>query len=147
MKRSQRLSPVVDIAHRKTDEALKLLGESNALWQREQQQLTDLENYKQEYLDKLRQGGTLSMTARKVLEFRGFLEQLDNAIRAQQQQVNASLQRLTLHQKQWQQAHSKEQAMQSLVNRYVQDELQVELKQEQNDTDERNTSQWSRRQK
>lgn len=147
MKRSQRLTPVVDIAHKKTTEALTLLGESNVLWQRDKQQLTDLQSYKQEYLDKLRQGDTLSMTAKKVLEFRGFLAQLDQAILAQQQQVNNSLKRLQHHQNLWRQAHSKEQAMQSLVERYVDDEIKVEIKQEQQDSDERNTSQWLRKPK
>jgi len=147
MKRSQRLTPVVDIAHKTTTQALTILGESNAVWQRDKQQLDDLNNYRQEYLDKLRQGDALSMTAKKVLEFRGFLAQLDQAISAQQQQVANSLKRLQQHQKQWQQAQSKEQAMQSLVDRYLDDETRVEMKQEQNDTDERNTSQWVRKPK
>jgi flagellar biosynthesis chaperone FliJ len=54
---------------------------------------------------------------------------------------------LKYHQTLWQQAHSKEQAMQSLVDRYVNEEVQAELKKEQQDSDERNTSLWVRKPK
>jgi len=45
----------------------------------------------------------------------------------------------------WQQARRKEQAMESLVDRYQVEELQQESRQEQLENDERNTSQWIRR--
>lgn len=146
MKRSQRMKPVVDIAQQKTDLALRQLGQSNAQWQQETQQLNDLINYKQEYLNKLRHG-EMTMTAKKVLELRGFLEQLDQAIAAQQAQVDNSLKQLQYHQSLWQQAHSKQKAMTSLVDRYIDTEIKAELKQEQSDADERNTALWLRKPK
>jgi len=42
----------------------------------------------------------------------------------------------------WQQTRNKEQAMQSLVDRYHHEEIQVELKQEQQISDEHNAIQW-----
>ena len=145
MKRSQKLNPVVDIAVRATEAALIKVGETNTLWTSDKQQLEDLQRYKMEYLARLRQGDHTIMNAQKVLELRGFLAQLDQAIHAQEQQVAASLEVLRHHQALWQQARSKEQAIQSLVGRYHQVELQSELKQEQQDSDERNTAQWLRK--
>ena len=87
------------------------------------------------------------MNAQKVLELRGFLVQLDLAISAQQQQVSISLKSLQYQQQLWQQVRKKEQAMNKLVSRYQYEEMQLELKQEQQDNDERNTAQWLRKPK
>ncbi|MDH5592755.1 MAG: flagellar FliJ family protein, partial [Gammaproteobacteria bacterium] len=91
MKRSQKLNPVVDIAAKATDAALIKVGEANAQWSKDKQQLEDLQQYKAEYLIKLRQGDHTLMNAQKILELRGFLAQLDQAIHAQEQQVATSL--------------------------------------------------------
>ena len=147
MKRSKRLSPIVELAVKATKVALIKVGEANALWIRDTKQLEELQRYQGEYLARLRSGDVISMSAQKVLELRGFLAQLDQAIIAQQQQVNTSLEVLQQQQKQWKKVRSKEQAMQSLVSRYHQEEVRIEIKKEQQDSDERNTVQWQRKSK
>jgi len=147
MKRSKRLSPIVELAVKATKAALIKVGEANALWIRDTKQLEELQRYQGEYLARLRSGDVISMSAQKVLELRGFLAQLDQAIIAQQQQVNTSLEVLQQQQKQWKKVRSKEQAMQSLVSRYHQEEVRIEIKKEQQDSDERNTVQWQRKSK
>jgi len=145
MKRSKRLTPVVDIAAKETEAALTKVGEANSAWLQDKQQLEDLNTYKGEYLAKFRQGDTLVMSAQKVLELRGFLVQLDQAIGAQQQQVDSRYHQLEQQRMVWKQVRMKEQAMNSLVERYQNEEVQQEAKQEQRDNDERNTTQWHRR--
>ncbi|MFW5451302.1 MAG: flagellar export protein FliJ [Methylophagaceae bacterium] len=147
MKRSKRLDPIVELAIKATEAALVKVAEANAVWSRDSQQLEDLKRYKGEYLARLRSGEQLSMSAQKVLELRGFLAQLDQAIEVQRQQVEVSLTALQHQQVIWKTTRSKEQAMQSLVSRYQQEEMSIELKQEQLDNDERNTSQWLRKSK
>ena len=147
MKRSKRLSPIVELAVKATKAALIKVGEANALWIRDTKQLEELQRYQGEYLARLRSGDVISMSAQKVLELRGFLAQLDQAIIAQQQQVNTSLEVLQQQQQQWKKVRSKEQAMQSLVSRYHQEEVRIEIKKEQQDSDERNTVQWQRKSK
>ncbi|RKZ89482.1 MAG: flagellar export protein FliJ [Gammaproteobacteria bacterium] len=147
MKRSKRLTPIVDLAVKATEAALIKVGEANALWIRDTNQLEELYRYQGEYLARLRSGDVLSMSAQKVLELRGFLAQLDQAILAQQQQVKISLEVLQQQQEQWKKVRSKEQAMQSLVSRYHHEEVRIEIKKEQDDNDERNTSQWLRKPK
>ncbi|RKZ80524.1 MAG: flagellar export protein FliJ [Gammaproteobacteria bacterium] len=147
MKRSKRLSPIVELAVKATKVALIKVGEANALWIRDTKQLEELQRYQGEYLARLRSGDVISMSAQKVLELRGFLAQLDQAIIAQQQQVNTSLEVLQQQQQQWKKVRSKEQAMQSLVSRYHQEEVRIEIKKEQQDSDERNTVQWQRKSK
>ena len=145
MKRSKRLTPVVDIAVKETESALTKVGQANNTWLQDKNQLEELQRYKGEYLAKFRQGDTLTMSAQKVLELRSFLVQLDQAIQAQEYQVKESYFALDQQRLVWQQARSKEQAMESLVERYQDEELQEESRQEQLENDERNTSQWLRR--
>lgn len=147
MKRSKRLSPIVELAVKATEAAVIKVGEANALWIRDAKQLEELQRYQGEYLARLRSGDVISMSAQKVLELRGFLAQLDQAILAQQKQVKISLEVLQQQQKQWKKIRSKEQAMQSLVSRYHQEEVRLETKKEQQDNDERNTVQWLRKSK
>ena len=145
MKRSNRLSPVVDIAAKETEAALINVASANTTWLNDKKQLDELHQYKSEYLDQFRQGDSLVMTAQKVIELRSFITQLDQAIQAQERQVKSHYDVLTRQRELWQQARSKEQAMQSLVGRYQDEELKHEAKQEQLENDERNTSQWVRR--
>jgi len=145
MKRSKRLTPVVDIAAKETEAALATVGQANTAWLQDKNQLEELKRYKGEYLAKFRQGDSLVMSAQKVLELRSFLVQLDQAIQAQEFQVKERLFHLEQQRVVWQKVRSKEQAMQALVGRYQDEELQQESRQEQLENDERNTSQWVRK--
>jgi flagellar FliJ protein len=145
MKRSKRLSPVIVIAAKDTEAALIKVGTANVAWLADKEQLDDLHRYRSEYLDRFRRGDTLVMSAQKVLELRSFLVHLDQAIEAQTQQVQARYAALARHRVLWQKVSSKEQTMQSLVDRYQDEELKQESRQEQLDNDERNTIQWVRR--
>ncbi len=142
MKRSKRLDPVINIAIKATDSALVKMGEANAAWQQEQRQLEELHHYKGEYLARFRQGDTVVMSAQKVLELRSFLVQLDQAIQVQQHQVETKYNHLERQRALWQQARSKKQAMQALIDLYHQEEAQIEAKQEQQLSDEHNIIQW-----
>ncbi len=147
MKRSKRLIPVVDIAAKASEKALVKVGEANAAWVQDTAQLDDLVNYRGEYLARFREGDQMAMSAQKIMELRAFLVQLDQAIGSQERQVATSLQILQQQQQAWKAVRIKEQAVQSLVERYQQQEMHVELKQEQLENDERNTVQWHRKPK
>jgi flagellar FliJ protein len=147
MKRSERLSVVIELAAKATEEALLKVSQANAVWVQDKQQLADLNQYKGEYLAKLRDGNQAIMSGQKVMEFRAFLGQLDQAIIAQEHQIARSLGYLQQRQQTWRQVRIKEQAMQSLIERYQQEENQQLFRQEQNESDEHNTAQWLRKQK
>ncbi|MBE9533112.1 MAG: flagellar export protein FliJ [Proteobacteria bacterium] len=147
MKRSKKLNPIVELAVKATKEALIKVGQSNTVWLKDTQQEEELHRYKAEYLSRLRQVDNSLVSAQKVLELRAFLESLDQAIAAQQQQVSISLKSLQHQQQLWQQVRQKEQAMNNLVSRYQQEEMYIELKQEQQENDEHNTAQWVRKPK
>lgn len=147
MKRSQRLTPIIELAAKETEQALVKVGEANAVWSQNKQQLVDLQGYKGEYLQRLRAGEQSAMSAQKVMELRAFLAQLDQAINAQQQQVDQSFTFLQQQQEVWRQVRSKEEAMNSLAQRYQKEESYKASKREQSENDERNTMQWLRKTK
>ena len=142
MKRSQRLNPVVELTTKAVKEALAKVGEANANWTTDKLQLDDLMRYKAEYLARFRQDELRVTPIKKVMELRAFLVQLDQAIAVQQAQVKQSLAILHQQQAEWRTVRVKEKAVQSLVERYQQQELALALKQEQADADEYNITSW-----
>jgi flagellar FliJ protein len=144
MKRSQRLTPVIQLAEKAEQEALAQLGQANNAWHRDTVQLDDLIQYKAEYLQRFRQGEMHMLGTQKMMELRGFLRQLDQAIEVQKQQVSHSL-NLVEHQKSiWLQKRTKAKALQLLVERYQGNERAFELRKEQLDNDEFSINQWRR---
>lgn len=144
MKRSKRLHPVITLAEKTEQEALSMLGQANSAWQRDKLQLDDLHQYKADYLLRFRQGEMQMLGTQKMLELRAFLQQLDQAIEAQQQQVEHSANLVDYQKKTWLQKRTKSQALQLLVERYQGEELAVELRKEQLENDEYSTNQWLR---
>jgi len=144
MSRMRKLDPVIEIARKRTESALFKLGESNALLQHEQNQLDDLMHYRDDYLARFRRDDPLVMSAKKALELRGFLAQLDQAIHAQQLQVNQSRQVVDRQQQNWIQARNKEQALDSLMAKYQANEQHQQQRREQRDNDEHTTALWLR---
>ncbi len=147
MSRSRKLNPVIDMARKATENELIRLGEHNALLQQDQSQLDDLISYRQEYLNRFRQDDPTLMSAKKALELRAFLAQLDQAIQAQQVQVNQSQLKVQQQQKNWLEAKNKEQAIDTLRDRYKADETQQQQRYEQRENDEHTNAMWLRRHK
>lgn len=144
MSRVRKLDPVIEIARKRTESALVKLGESNALLQQEQNQLNDLMHYRDDYLAQFRRDDPLVMSAKKALELRGFLAQLDQAINAQQLQVNQSRSLVARQQQNWLQARNKEQALDTLMAKYQANEQHQQQRREQRDNDEHTTAIWLR---
>lgn len=145
MSRARKLDPVIEMARKATETELVKLGETNALLVQEQNQLDELMRYRDEYLARFRHDDPMVMSARKALELRGFLAQLDQAIHAQQLQVSQSQQRVNNQQNQWLEARNKEQALDSLMARYQADEQLKQQRREQRDNDEHTNAMWLRR--
>lgn len=144
MSKIRKLDPVIEMARKATETALVRLGECNASLQREQNQLDDLQRYRDEYLIRFRQGDPSLVSAKKALDLRGFLAQLDQAILAQQQQVTQHRQVVDRQHKHWVEARNKEQALDSLMSKYqANEQLQLQRK-EQRDNDEHTTAVWLR---
>lgn len=97
-----------------------------------EEQLAELRRYRDEYAQT---GGGVTVSA--LLNRRQFVERIDTVIT---QQINdvARLQRQLEHvRSQWRDAHAREQALGSVIDRYREQERKVEERREQAEIDER----------
>ncbi len=146
MARAQKLIPVIDMARREVERAQLQLADANRLLHQEQQQLQDLQHYRQVYLQRFRSADPQVMSARKAIELRSFLVQLDQAIQLQESQVRQYLGQSQHKQQIWLQARSKQQAMETLMERYQEQDMQQQQRREQMLTDEFSAQLWRRKQ-
>lgn len=147
MSRATKLIPVIEMASRETDKAMQSLVQANNVLEQERHQLEDLLRYREEYLQQFRQGDALQMSARKAIDLRSFLAQLDNAIRMQQSHVERCFVQTQKQQQLWLQAKSKQRSIESLKERYQNEAEQKQQKQEQRFADEHTAMLWARKHK
>jgi flagellar FliJ protein len=131
--RSDRLQPAVDQAQRREQDALQRFAEQQQRYAHVQQQMEDLKRYRQEY--GLGSAGGLTVTA--LLNRQHFVERIDQAIAQQVREIERQQRLLETMRGQWLQAHARERALGSVVERYRTQEQQSEQRQEQAEIDER----------
>ena len=130
--RSDRLQPAVDQAQRRQKEALQRLAEHQQKLAQAEQQLEELQRYRREY--SLADGG---LTVSALLNRQQFVERIDQAI-VQQSRLIERLQRLLEGARErWLEAHARENALDSVVERLRKQEFQHEQRLEQAEVDER----------
>lgn len=147
MTRASKLIPVIEMAGRETDRAMQSLVQANNVLEQEKHQLNDLLRYREEYLQQFRQGDALQMSARKAIDLRSFLAQLDNAIRMQQRHVEHCFMQTQKQRQLWLEAKNKQRSIESLKERYQKEDEQRQHKLEQRLADEHTAMLWARKHK
>lgn len=147
MTRATKLIPVIQMAGRETDKAMQGLTQANNVLAQEKLQLDDLLRYREEYLQQFRQGEALQMTARKAIDLRNFLAQLDHTIRLQRSHVEHCFSQAQQQQQLWLQARTKQRSIETLRQRYQKEADRRQHKQEQRGADEHTAMLWARRHK
>src|SRR5215472_12174900 len=95
-------------------------------------QLAELRRYREEYAET--SGG---VTVSALLNRRQFVERIDNVIAQQINEVARQQRQLEHVRGQWRDAHAREQALGSVIDRYREQERKVEERREQAEIDER----------
>jgi flagellar FliJ protein len=130
--RANRLQPAADVARERQETAMQRLAEQQQRVAKAEQQLTELRRYREEYADT---SGGVSVAA--LLNRRQFVERIDQVI-AQQTTEVARLHRQLDHVRgQWHDAHARERALGSVIDRYREQERKSEERREQAEVDER----------
>jgi flagellar protein FliJ len=135
-KKSQRMAVVHGIAEREVDQAVEALGESTRKVTLQESQLTELEQYRQEYRDQIVAQGGQGFSAGKLSQLQQFLIKLDEAITHQHQvvaQVKKQCEQVRL---QWLSARRQSQALGTVVERYKNEEQEQLARKEQKEMDE-----------
>jgi flagellar FliJ protein len=137
MKRSQRIKTIVEIKAAQEKNSLEALGASQRKLLATQAQVESLRKYRQEYQDRFRQLGGVGISVVQLLEFRSFMDKLDQAIAGQEHSLSECETDLMMKRKIWEGLHHRTQSLQKVCNSALAAEIKQEDKLEQLAQDER----------
>lgn len=137
MKRSKRMQSVVEIAKTKEKNAARLLGQKQQYLSGQRQRLDELISYREEYARKFQSQGSIGFDARRLHEYRSFLEKLNLAIVQQRDRINLAAGECHVCQQSWLDSRVNSKALDKVVDRFRMDETRKKEQQEQKELDER----------
>ncbi len=135
-KRAQRLLPVIDMAQTAEQEAAAKLRQYQAALQQAQQQLQNLEHYRDDYQQQWIDKGQTGVSGQWLMNYQRFLSQLEVAIEQQQKSLAWHENNVRSSQTLWQQAYARLEGLRKLVQRYREEAQKAADKQEQKLLDE-----------
>lgn len=137
------LQPLLDIMQNRADEATRKLGQLIAAEQSQRGRLTMLENYRDEYAQRLRDTIAQGITPMALRNYQDFLARIDEAIAQQRIAVENSSRSTQAGQAHWKDQNRQLKAIDTLSNRHDARERQRENKNEQKIQDEYTTRKYS----
>ncbi|OOZ42128.1 flagellar export protein FliJ [Solemya pervernicosa gill symbiont] len=144
MVRSKRMRPVADIAENREREAAKRFGQSQNAVNEQKQRLEELLQYRLDYQQQFDQRAGSGMSVAMMQDFRRFINQLNDAIKHQQRQIEQYQRNCDLSRSEWLSKRTHSQAIDKVVGRYRKHEQRRESQREQHESDEFVTQSFSR---
>ena len=135
MTRTQRLEPVVQHTDKKERLALQEVAQSQAVFEGEQRRLSQLQDYRLEYLQKKKTDIGV-FTPIELQEFNRFMQQLDQTIQQQMEVVALRQRELDQKREQWTATRIDSKKMHKVVERLKQQEFVEQERKEQKTLDE-----------
>jgi flagellar FliJ protein len=135
MSRSKRLNLVLDLAERRENKAAEAFEMARRLWLDDQEKMQDLQRYYSDYESAFTRPNA-RLRAQDIAQQRGFLTQLAEALRQQQQVVERRRSIADAKQSDWQKARLKRRALEELIERIKSDERRALTRKEEKMLDE-----------
>src|SRR5574343_2079642 len=136
------LQPLLDLMQTRTDEATRALGKLIAAEQSQRSRLQMLEQYREEYAQRLREAVAQGITRLVMLKYQDFLARIDEAIEQQRIAVQDSERNTKVGQEQWQAQNKQLKAIDTLSQRHDARERYREGKLDQKLQDEFSTRKY-----
>lgn len=137
------LQPLLELMQERTDEASRRLGQLIAAEQNAKKQLEMLEEYRSEYVERLRQA-TLAGTTRQIIaNYQDFLGRIEEAIEQQTRQVRQTENNTLNGQQHWRAQNTRLKAIDTLATRHEERLRKSEDKKAQKLLDEFTTRKFS----
>lgn len=136
MKKSQRISPIKNLAENNESKAASQLGQSNQTLLQHQNRLTELLDYRQEYLQRFNDSGKAGMSGSQLQQYQQFIAKLDVAIAQQKQHIAQLNQQCEQARQHWQQKHNRTQALDKTMQRYQHQEKHQQARKEQREIED-----------
>ncbi|HBX36636.1 MAG TPA: flagellar export protein FliJ [Pseudohongiella sp.] len=140
MQRVKRMQPVLRIAELEADKAGRMLAMAQQRLLAEQQKLTQLGDYQQDYRERLQSAGKQGMSVDRLRLFDGFNRQLDNAMTHQKTVIAHFEQEVAACHRKWQQLDIRHKSLEKMLGR-----LQLEAEKAQARNEQRNHDEYARR--
>lgn len=137
------LQPLLDLMQTRADEATRQLGQLIAAEQNQRNRLLMLEQYRDEYAQRLRDARADGVTRRILDNYQDFLARIDEAISQQSIIVNDSERSTKAGQEHWRKQNTRLKAIDTLSQRHDARERYREGRQEQKLLDEFSTRKFS----
>jgi flagellar FliJ protein len=137
MKKSRRMQPLRRVAESKEQQAATELGQAQQQLQNQINRLSELQNYKNEYLFRFQQSGQNGIAVDRLQSFRSFLDKLDLAVEQQKQAVKIAGELVDKRKRQWFSSRDKVKIFDNVISKIVDQEHKQEEKQEQKESDDR----------
>lgn len=137
MNKSKRFQSVVKVAAARERQAATALGDAQSSLQSQLAKLEELKRYQDDYLQQFQRTGALGVEARRIEDYRAFLDKLRLAIEQQQSIVTEAKLAVEERKQQWFSSRSKQKTYDNVMERYQHEEQRQEERREQKDTDER----------
>jgi flagellar FliJ protein len=136
MKKSQRMKMLVELKAQQEKNALKSLGFAQKKLSDIEAQVDNLLRYRKEYLDNFNQVGGNGIQIAQLVEFRSFIEKLDQAIAGHEKLLASSREELRHKRQTWEGMHHKTESLQKIMDSAHISEYQEEMRREQRQADE-----------
>ncbi|AUH50360.1 flagellar export protein FliJ [Chromobacterium sp. ATCC 53434] len=127
---------LIRLADERQQAAAERMGLAQNSLNQSRMRLEQLENFRDEYRQRLVAGGGQGMSVVQYQDFRRFLARLDDAMEQQQQDLERCAQRFVLERQAWQMEYKKLKAYEKLWQRECEREALREAKLLQKQTDE-----------
>ena len=137
MRRSKKLQPVANLAKLNERSAAKLHGSVLRELQKQETQLDELINYRNQYLIAFKTASEAGLSAIQMQDYRIFLQRLDDAIQQQQQNVKNGRQNTKSSQAKWTDTRNRSDMINKVVENRQQLENQQVEKREQRELEDR----------
>lgn len=136
---------LIKLADEKQQAAAERMSLAQNALNQARMRLEQLDNFREEYRQRLMAGGSQGMSVIQYQDFCRFLLRLDEAMVQQKQDVDRCMQRFVLERQAWQLEYKKLKAYEKLLQREREREVLQEAKREQKRSDEFATRQfWDR---
>ncbi len=136
------LQPLLEIMQNRADEATRQLGQLIAAEQNQRSRLQMLEQYREEYAQRLRDATASGVTRLILRNYQDFLARIDEAIAQQKIVVGTSERNTRAGQDNWQAQNTRLKAIDTLSQRHDARERYRENRQEQKIQDEFSTRKY-----
>lgn len=136
------LQPLLELMQTRTDEATRQLGQLIAAEQNQRSRLQMLEQYREEYAQRLREATLQGVTRMILRNYQDFLARIDEAVNQQKAAVENSERSTQAGKEHWQAQNKQLKAIDTLSQRHDARERYRENKQDQKLQDEFSTRKY-----